>query len=97
MRAEVASPTYLGGLSERDRTAIVDPARLAWGLARACLEAGVRIHENTPVDGADAGDGVAAHAQAGRLRAHRVALATSAFPPSCAAFAPTCCPSTTTC
>ena len=31
------------------RPAILDPARLAWGLARACEERGVRIFEGTPV------------------------------------------------
>jgi glycine/D-amino acid oxidase-like deaminating enzyme len=77
MRAEVASPTYLGGLLQRDRTAMVDPARLAWGLKRACVQAGARIHEGTPVD--HLGDGVL-HAPEGRLRARRIALATSAFP-----------------
>ena len=45
------SPTYLGGLWDTAGCAIVDPARLAWGLRRACLEAGVRIYEHTPVTG----------------------------------------------
>src|SRR5262249_53198801 len=45
----VNSPTYLGGLWDRDGCATVDPARLAWGIRRACLAAGVRIYEHTPV------------------------------------------------
>jgi glycine/D-amino acid oxidase-like deaminating enzyme len=49
VRAEVDSPTYVGGLWDRSGCATVDPARLAWGLQRACLEAGVRIYEDTPV------------------------------------------------
>src|SRR5262245_10507005 len=49
VRAEINSPTYLGGLWDRDGCATVDPARLAWGLRRACLAAGVRIYEHTPV------------------------------------------------
>ena len=49
VRAEVNSPTYLGGLWDPDGCATVDPARLAWGLRRACLAAGVRIYEHTPV------------------------------------------------
>ena len=57
MRAQVASPSYRGGLWIHDRTAIVNPARLAWGLRRACLDAGVRFHENTALLGLDAGDG----------------------------------------
>ena len=32
VRAEVGSPTYLGGLWHRSENALVDPARLAWGL-----------------------------------------------------------------
>ncbi|MEV4479211.1 NAD(P)/FAD-dependent oxidoreductase [Micromonospora coxensis] len=51
VRAEVDSPTYLGGAWHRDRMAMVDPARLAWGLRRACLDLGVRIAEHTRVTG----------------------------------------------
>ncbi len=50
LRAEIRSPTYLGGLWHHD-SAILDPARLAWGLARACRERGVRFYERTPVAG----------------------------------------------
>ena len=78
MRDEVRSPTYRGGLWTRGRTAMVDPARLAWGLKRACLERGVRIHENTPVKGIESGGRL--RAATGSLRTHRIALATSAFP-----------------
>ena len=35
----------------RPRAAIVEPARLAWGLRAACLSLGVRIHEHSPVTG----------------------------------------------
>ena len=35
VRAELDSPTYLAGSWDREGCAIVDPARLAWGLARA--------------------------------------------------------------
>ncbi len=41
VRAEVDSPTYLAGRWDREGGAIVNPARLAWGLRDACLEAGV--------------------------------------------------------
>ena len=83
VRAEVDSPTYLGGLRERHGTALVEPARLAWGLRRACLAAGVTIHERTRVSGL-ARDGAGlrvATADGPALRAGRVALATNAFPP----------------
>ena len=82
VRTEVASPTYLAGLWDRRGTAMVEPARLAWGLRRACLELGVRIHEHTPVTGlAREGDAMVVHARTGSLRASRVALGTNAFPP----------------
>jgi glycine/D-amino acid oxidase-like deaminating enzyme len=83
VRAEVHSPTYLGGVWDRDSTAMVDPARLAWGLAAAAESLGVRIAERTAVAGIErdghrlsvrTGDGVA-------VTADQVALGTSAFPP----------------
>ena len=43
----VRSPRYLGGVLDRDGVALVNPARLAWGLRDACLSLGVRIHEHT--------------------------------------------------
>ncbi|MGC4772424.1 NAD(P)/FAD-dependent oxidoreductase [Micromonospora sp. DT44] len=61
VRAEVNSPTYLGGMVDADRVAMVDPAKLAWGLRRACLALGVRVHEHTRVTGLRA-DGVALRA-----------------------------------
>jgi glycine/D-amino acid oxidase-like deaminating enzyme len=82
VRAEVASPTYLAGLWTPDRTALVDPARLAWGLRRAALELGVRIHERTRATGAEpSGDGVEIATAGGRVQARRAILATNAFPP----------------
>ena len=41
MRAEVNSPTYLAGVWDKQGTALVQPARLAWGLAAACERLGV--------------------------------------------------------
>nr|WP_205808604.1 FAD-dependent oxidoreductase [Micromonospora sp. HNM0581] len=87
VRAEVDSPTYLGGLWDRDRVAMLDPARLAWGLRRACLAAGVRIHEHTRVAGLRKDGGallartVGPDGVPGAVRAGRVVLATNAFPP----------------
>jgi glycine/D-amino acid oxidase-like deaminating enzyme len=79
VRAEVASPTYLGGVWDRTGCAMLDPARLAWGLRRACLDAGVRLHENSPVERISAGRaGLELHTWRGRLTAGRVALATGA-------------------
>ena len=81
VRAEVASPTYLGAAWHRDRTALVDPARLAWGLRAACLSLGVRIAENTPVDSLRRdGPGVRVGTEHGHVSAARAVLGTSAFP-----------------
>jgi glycine/D-amino acid oxidase-like deaminating enzyme len=92
VRAEVDSPTYLGGLWHHTGGALVDPARLAWGLREAALSDGVRIHEHSRVtrmrrdgDGVElevAGGGSPRGARAGgRLRARRVLLATNAYRP----------------
>jgi len=82
MQAEVASPTFLAGVFEPADTALVDPARLAWGLARAAEALGVRIHEGTHVSGlASSGTAVDVTTDAGHVvRADRVALGTNAFP-----------------
>jgi glycine/D-amino acid oxidase-like deaminating enzyme len=81
VRAEVNSPTYLAGSWHRDDTALVDPARLAWGLRAACLRLGVRLHEHTAAHGLRRdGTGVRITTSHAAVRADRVALATNAFP-----------------
>ncbi len=82
VRAEVDSPTYLAGLWTRDDTAILDPAKLAWGLAAAAESLGVRICEGTPVTDLDRdGTALLVRTRSGRtVRADRVALGTNAFP-----------------
>jgi len=82
VRAEVDSPTYLAGAWDRHGAALVDPARLAWGLRAACLRLGVRIYEDTKVDRVQR-DGTSVLVQCGpgaAVRARRVALGTNAFP-----------------
>ena len=82
VRAEVDSPTYLGGLWHHSGGALVDPARLAWGLREAALSDGVRIHEHTQVTRLRRdGDGVLLETAGGRLLAKRVLLATNAYKP----------------
>jgi glycine/D-amino acid oxidase-like deaminating enzyme len=87
VRAAVHSPTYLGGVWDTAGCAIVDPARLAWGLRSACLEAGVRIYEHTPVTAIDDEPGppgrerLALATPGGVVTARRVALGTGAFSP----------------
>jgi glycine/D-amino acid oxidase-like deaminating enzyme len=82
VRAEVASPTYLGGLWEKTDAGLVHPGKLATGLADAALAAGVRVHEHTRAAGIeDDGAGVRVLTDAGHVRAAGVVLATSAYPP----------------
>ncbi|MFJ9635909.1 NAD(P)/FAD-dependent oxidoreductase [Streptomyces sp. NPDC101178] len=79
--AEVDSPTFLGGLWDRNGVAMLHPAKLAWGLKRACEELGVRIYEHTPgLDLVRSGTGMAVRTPYGRIFARRVALGTNIFP-----------------
>ncbi|WP_019355871.1 NAD(P)/FAD-dependent oxidoreductase [Streptomyces sp. AA1529] len=81
VRAEADSPTFLAGLWDRTGVAMVNPARLAWGLKRACEQAGVRIHEHTPATRLDTrGAEIAVGTPYGRVHARSVALGTNAFP-----------------
>ncbi|NEC03033.1 NAD(P)/FAD-dependent oxidoreductase [Streptomyces anulatus] len=81
LRAEVDSPTFLGGLWDRRGVVMLHPAKLAWGLKRACLELGVRIHEHTRgLDLVRSGSGMAVRTPYGRVFARRVALGTNIFP-----------------
>jgi glycine/D-amino acid oxidase-like deaminating enzyme len=82
MRAEVNSPTYLAGLERKDRAALVDPARLVWGLKAAAESLGVRIYEDTKATSLERdGVGVMITTPLANIRAARVALCTNAFPP----------------
>jgi len=81
VRARVNSPTYLGGTFDPNGTALVDPARLVWGLERACLALGVEIFEHSKATALnDHADGVAVVTPYGQIVAQKVALGTNAFP-----------------
>ncbi len=82
VQARVHSPSYVGALFDRDGTALVDPARLVWGLERVCIELGVKIFENSKVEWLeDLHDAVRVHTPYGAVTAARVALATNVFTP----------------
>ena len=83
VRSELNSPTYLGGTWHTRNCAMLDPARLAWGLRRACAASGVRIYENTPVRSiANEGHaGLRVATPHGAVHAARVALGTGCFSP----------------
>jgi glycine/D-amino acid oxidase-like deaminating enzyme len=81
VRAEVASPTYLGGVWQRSHAGLVDPARLAWGLLAAVRRAGARVHEHTPVtEVVRRGAALVVRGPHLYVRARQVLLATNAFP-----------------
>ncbi len=82
VRAEVGSPTYLAAIWDRTGSALVDPAKLADGLAAAADGLGVEIHERSAAKGIeDAGDSVEVATGSGTVTARRAILATSAYPP----------------
>ena len=79
-RARINSPIYLGSLWDEDGTALVDPARLVWGLERACLSLGVSIYEHSAVESLeDDGGKVVVSTPYGKVKANRVALATNVY------------------
>ena len=80
-RALVDSPTYLGGLLDRRGVAMLNPARLAWGLAAAFEGAGGRIYEATRVARVRSSpERVLLTTATGTVRARQVILATNVFP-----------------
>ncbi len=82
VRRLVDSPTYLAGREERDGSALVDPARLAWGLADAAESLGVVIAEGTrAVDVVHRDGHVRVRTPSGVVTAGQVVLATNAFRP----------------
>lgn len=78
----VKSPFFIGGLNRPSNSALVNPAQLAWGLRKACLDLAVKIYEHSPVTKLEEENNcVIAHTSYGKVRARRMALATNAFPP----------------
>lgn len=75
VRARCDSPRFRAGAHYKT-AATVDPARLAVGLRDALLEAGVAIHERTPLlrRREQAGGDSVIETRSGRLRARRVIL-----------------------
>jgi len=81
-RDALHSPTYLAGLRTPHRCALMDPARLAWGLQAAFERLGGRVFEGTRVQGFERGSRCISIklATGGRIIASHVALGTNAFP-----------------
>ena len=80
MQSRVNSPLSVGGLWDPDGTALVDPARLVWGLEQACVASGVQIYENTSALRLErTSTGIIVHTPYGSVNAQKVALATNVY------------------
>ncbi len=80
MQSRVNSPLSVGGLWDPDGTALVDPARLVWGLEQACIASGVQIYENTSALRLErTSTGIIVHTPYGSVFAQKVALATNVY------------------
>ncbi|MBP6750708.1 MAG: FAD-binding oxidoreductase [Xanthomonadaceae bacterium] len=78
LRSQLDSPRYLGGLFD-PRSGHLHPLKYALGLARAALNAGVRIHERSHVLRMTRGDAPVLHTANGRVRCKTVILAGNAL------------------
>ena len=76
VRADVDSPTYLGGIRVRTGGGVMDPVALAVGLRDWALRLGVRMHEQTPVVRVE---GTHVVTPLALVRARQVVVATNAF------------------
>jgi glycine/D-amino acid oxidase-like deaminating enzyme len=81
-QAVVRSPVVIGGFRQNDGHALVDPARLAWGLRDAAVNLGVELFEDSRVEAIERTDhGVRLRTRDAVVLAGRVILATNGFPP----------------
>lgn len=81
MQARVHSPTYLGGMIRRNDVALVDPARLGWGLRSAVETLGAAVHDHTPAKAINRkGSHLEIRTPNGRVLADRAVMATNAYP-----------------
>ncbi|WP_431247915.1 NAD(P)/FAD-dependent oxidoreductase [Leifsonia xyli] len=80
LESYVRSPLFRAGLMESHGVALVNPAKLVWGLRAACLDRGVRIFENTRATRLrDNGQHVTIETANASITARRVVLATNGF------------------
>jgi glycine/D-amino acid oxidase-like deaminating enzyme len=80
MSKRVNSPTYLAGLYVPDGTAIINPARLAWGLRRVAEQLGVVMYDRSPVTDIEQSSGELSVTTArGSVKAAKAIVATNAY------------------
>lgn len=83
LRSRLDLPLVLGAMYEPSTVAMVNPARLAWGLRDICIQRGVRLYEHTMVTGLRDRDGRMLASTSGAtsgatIDAARVVLSTNA-------------------
>jgi len=82
MRADVASPTYLGGVRVRTGSGLFHPVKLLVGMVRVAQSLGVRFYQHSPVTALHpTRGGLELKTPHGRLHSHQAVLATSVFSP----------------
>ncbi len=75
-REQLDSPLFAGAMWSRNRSGIVHPAKLAWGLKAAALKLGVRLYELSPMTSLeDRGATMQVRTQAGSIETPCVLLA----------------------
>ena len=74
----IGSPRYHSGIHD-PRSGHLHPLKYTLGLARAAAQAGVRIHEHTPVLALSPGDHPALHTANGQVQARHVLLAGNVY------------------
>ncbi|MFV1999861.1 MAG: NAD(P)/FAD-dependent oxidoreductase, partial [Acidimicrobiia bacterium] len=80
MRQRLDSPTYLAGLFVPEGTAIIHPARLAWGLRTLAERGGVTFFDDSPVARIERdGSLLIARTSTGNVSARKVLVATNAY------------------
>lgn len=81
VQAEVASPTFVGGIWRHDNVGLLDPGRLVAGLRAALVRRGGRLADHTSAEGLERTDaGVAVRGHGLRVEAGKALVATNAFP-----------------
>lgn len=79
LQERIRLPYVRGAMFEPHTVAMVNPARLGWGLRDVCMQVGVRLFEHTEVVRLVHRNGhVVAHTRQGSITATRVALTTNA-------------------
>lgn len=77
---EINAPLFDGGLWSKQRSGIINPAKLAWGLKAVAQKLGVIFYENTPMHSSKSVNGrVIVRTPLANIDASKVILATNAF------------------